>query len=68
MALRKSELYSLLWQSCDALRGGIPEADVTAPDSLVSRYWAVCPRLERELFSDEGIRRAIAECAALFPT
>lgn len=32
------------------LRGCIPEADVTAPDSLVSRYWAVCPQLERALF------------------
>ena len=32
------------------LRGGIPEADVTAADSLVSRYWAVCPQLERALF------------------
>ncbi|WP_338638840.1 type I restriction-modification system subunit M [Burkholderia pyrrocinia] len=32
------------------LRGGIPDADVTAPDSLVSRYWAVCPQLERALF------------------
>jgi len=32
------------------LRGGIPAADVTAPDSLVSRYWAVCPQLEHALF------------------
>ncbi|MBV7482598.1 type I restriction-modification system subunit M [Bordetella sp. BOR01] len=32
------------------LRGGIPEADVTSPDSLVSRYWAVCPQLKRTLF------------------
>ena len=32
------------------LRGGIPEADVTAVDSLVSRYWAVCPQLKRALF------------------
>ena len=32
------------------LRGGIPEADVTAADSLVSRYWAVCPQLKRALF------------------
>jgi type I restriction enzyme M protein len=35
------------------LRGGIPEADVTAADSLVSplsRFWAVCPQLERALF------------------
>ncbi|HHV7525249.1 TPA: type I restriction-modification system subunit M [Burkholderia orbicola] len=32
------------------LRGGIPEADVTAPDSMVSRYWAVCPQLKRALF------------------
>jgi hypothetical protein len=23
MALRKSDLYSTLWQSCDALRGGM---------------------------------------------
>ncbi|MBR8655303.1 SAM-dependent DNA methyltransferase [Achromobacter sp. Marseille-Q0513] len=32
------------------LRGGIPEVDVTAADSLVSHYWAVCPQLERALF------------------
>jgi type I restriction enzyme M protein len=32
------------------LCGGIPESDITAPDSLVSRYWAVCPQLERALF------------------
>jgi len=32
------------------LRGGIPKAEVSAPDSLVSRYWAVCPQLERALF------------------
>ncbi len=32
------------------LRGSIPEADVKAADSLVSRYWAVCPELERALF------------------
>ncbi|WP_175745303.1 type I restriction-modification system subunit M [Burkholderia ambifaria] len=32
------------------LRGGIPDADITAPDSLVSRYWAVCPQLKRALF------------------
>lgn len=32
------------------LRGGIPETDITAPDSLVSRYWAVCPQLESALF------------------
>ena len=32
------------------LRGGIPEADVTSVDSLVSRYWAVCPQLKHALF------------------
>ena len=32
------------------LCGGIPKADVTAPDSLLSRYWSVCPKLERALF------------------
>jgi type I restriction enzyme M protein len=32
------------------LRGGIPEADVTAPDSVLGRYWAVFPKLESALF------------------
>ncbi|RQT42500.1 type I restriction-modification system subunit M [Burkholderia cepacia] len=32
------------------LRGGIPDADITALDSFVSRYWAVCPQLKHALF------------------
>jgi type I restriction enzyme M protein len=32
------------------LRGGIPDTDVMTPDSLLSRYWNVCPQLERALF------------------
>ena len=37
-------------QDIDAhLNGGIPEADVLAPQTL-SRYWAVCPALQTDLF------------------
>lgn len=37
-------------QDIDAhLNGGIPEADVLAPDTL-GRYWAVCPQLRAALF------------------
>ncbi|WP_374523408.1 N-6 DNA methylase [Hydrogenophaga sp.] len=37
-------------QDIDAhLNGGIPEADVLAPDTL-GRYWAVCPQLKDALF------------------
>lgn len=37
-------------QDIDAhLNGGIPEADVLAPDTL-GRYWAVCPQLKAALF------------------
>ena len=28
MALKKSELYSSLWQSCDELRSGLDESEV----------------------------------------
>jgi len=52
------------------LRGGIPEADVTAPDSLVSRYWAVCPQLERALFkfNRPGYLGLAVDKAAIKPT
>jgi type I restriction enzyme M protein len=52
------------------LRGGIPEADVTAPDSLVSRYWAVCPQLERTLFKPArpGYLELAVDMAAIKPT
>ncbi len=29
MALKKSELYSSLWSSCDELRGGMDAANIT---------------------------------------
>ncbi len=37
MALRKSQLYSSLWKSCDELRGGIPGRDIDALED----YWPV---------------------------
>ncbi|HSA01853.1 MAG TPA: type I restriction endonuclease subunit M, partial [Candidatus Paceibacterota bacterium] len=46
MALKKSELYSSLWQSCDELRGGIPNRDIDA----LERYWRVIPGVRAVLF------------------
>jgi len=57
MAIKKSEIYSSLWASCDELRGdlqditahllgGIPAADV---DDL-SRYWGEFAGLKDKLF------------------
>ena len=32
------------------LKGGIPAADVDAPDCYLNRYWAICPNLGQALF------------------
>lgn len=47
MALKKSELYSSLWQSCDELRGGIPNRDIDA----LEHYWQVIPGVRTALFA-----------------
>ena len=49
MALKKSQLYSPLWQSCDELRGGLP-APATMPERLsaagqVAVFISVVPAL-----------------------
>lgn len=41
MAIKKSDLYSSLWASCDELRGHIRE--------LTERYVTPLPQLEREV-------------------
>jgi hypothetical protein len=46
MAIKKSDLYSSIWASCDALRGGIPDRDV----DVLSPYWAVLPGVRSVLF------------------
>lgn len=45
MALKKSQLYFSLWQSCDELRGSIPDRDLDA----FGAYWDVFPSLRRAL-------------------
>ena len=57
MALKKSELYSSLWQP----------ADVAGVKCFIATHPVWVSKLSRELFSDEHIASAIAECAALFP-
>jgi type I restriction-modification system DNA methylase subunit len=36
MAIKKSELYSSLWSSCDLLRGGMDASQYNAPYSGVT--------------------------------
>jgi len=57
-------------QDIDAhLNGGIPEADVQAPDTL-GLYWAVCPQLQAALFKPRrpGYVDLTVEPAAIKPT
>lgn len=52
MAIKKSDLYSSLWASCNELRGGIPERDIDAPDNarlLAERYATPLPQLVDEV-------------------
>jgi len=48
MALKKSELYSSRWQSCDELRGGIPDRGLDA----LKPSWQVFPAVHDELFQE----------------
>ncbi|MBI3654233.1 MAG: hypothetical protein HY231_24655 [Acidobacteria bacterium] len=46
MAIKKSDLYSSLWVSCDELRGGIPARDLAALEA----YWQILPGVRAALF------------------
>ena len=48
MAIKKSELYTSLWKSCDELRGGIiRDARNVPPDTrFCDRHLAECRRVE----------------------
>ncbi len=37
MALKKSELYSSLWSSCDELRGGM-DAEIATLETKLEKY------------------------------
>lgn len=49
MAIRKSDLYSSIWASCDELRG-MPERDLDA----LAPYWTVLPSARTVLFQSAG--------------
>ena len=53
MALKKSQLHSSLWRSCDELRGGIPDRDLDA----LGAGWEVFPSLREALFEHVPGRR-----------
>jgi hypothetical protein len=50
MAIRKSDLYSSIWASCNKLRGGMPERDLDA----LAPYWTVLPSARTVLFQSAG--------------
>jgi type I restriction enzyme S subunit len=50
----------------DLVANGEP-ADVTGVKRVIAAHPEWLPKLSREVFSDDHIARAIAECAALFP-
>ena len=60
MALKKSQLYSALWQSCDELRGGMD----------ASQYKAYVLTLRPSRTSTPEIRTRLLKCrtAAVSPT
>ncbi len=64
MALKKSQLYASLWQSCDELRGGMDAYEYLmrhfATESGKSKA-----KLARPIFSDASFDRAINGCQRL---
>ena len=54
MAIKKSELYSSLWQSCDELRGGM-DAEIAALEGKFAKARQLKPGMMQELLTG-GIR------------
>lgn len=52
MAIKKSDLYSSLWASCNELRGGITEPDLDAPDNALVAYWQALPSVRATFFDN----------------
>jgi len=64
MALKKSELYSSLWSSCDELRGGM-EASQYKDWSVVKNYEVPLPAMEEQFAIASILSDMDAEIAAL---
>ena len=52
MALKKSELYSSLWQSCDELRGGMDARFVALMDRFMPKW-----QFHRQVLNRLPVRR-----------
>jgi hypothetical protein len=50
MPIKKSELYSSLWKSCDEFRGGM-DADLAALDAGLAKTCALGPGMRQELLT-----------------
>ncbi len=50
MALKKSELYSSLWQGCDELRGGM-DAEITVLDEKLTKSLQIKQGMMQELLT-----------------
>ena len=64
MALKKSELYSSLWSSCDELRGGM-DASQYKDWSVVKNYEVPLPAMEEQFAIASILSDMDAEIAAL---
>jgi hypothetical protein len=49
MAIKKSDLYSSLWASCDQLRGGMDASQYKDFVALLTRHWPQWQESRREL-------------------
>jgi len=61
------ELIATVDMAMVDLAAASQSVDVAGVKRVIAAHPEWLPKLSRELFSDEGIRRVIAECAALFP-
>ena len=50
MAVKKSELYSSLWASCDSLRGGAEVSRIMAKKELIRKTQEWKDQLKRQIF------------------
>jgi len=50
MAIKKSQLYSSLWQSCDELRGGM-DAEIEALEQKLGKYRMIKQGMMQELLT-----------------
>ena len=60
MALKKSQLYSSLWQSCDELRGGMDASQYK--DYVMKTCWGTCNRAARRIWLNLELVKKPVSC------